>query len=285
MRTCCCWCWMFRIRMPNMQLKTVVQVLSDIGCEHIPTLLVLNKIDALENPDPEAAGSGASAGENADALAFWKSVFPDALPASALAGEGIAELTEMVREQMLGQTLRAQIAVPLSDAKGITFIEKFSQVEARDYESKAGAVLLTALISQRIVDQLVTNVPAARLIKSKPVQSAKGAWRCRTKPVKHLLPEGFLETANGTSGHAAREQVLNGTPARAERTGITHRPAAGESEGGGAGRCGGEIVNGRGQVPWCSSSAWTGARWALGSGGMMGVPHSGHFSPVRPRRG
>src|SRR4029079_10146418 len=30
------------------QLKTVVQTLIDIGCENIPTLLVLNKIDALK---------------------------------------------------------------------------------------------------------------------------------------------------------------------------------------------------------------------------------------------
>ena len=56
---------------------------------------------------------------NKDQLAFWKSVFPDALPASALAGEGIVQLTQVVRDQMLGRTMRSQIRVPLQDAKGI----------------------------------------------------------------------------------------------------------------------------------------------------------------------
>ena len=206
----------------QMQLKTVVQVLTDIGCEHLPTLLVLNKIDALANPDPASHPVDTKRNtENADALAFWKSVFPDALAASALEGDGIVELTEVVRDQMLGQTLKAQIAVPLADAKGITFIEKFSEVTARDYDSKPGVVLLTALISQRIVDQLVTNVPTARLIKSRAVKTSRGLWRCRTQPIKHLLPEGFLETRGGDRGNTARNEVLNGAPARPKRRGIT----------------------------------------------------------------
>ena len=57
------------------------------------------------------------------------------------------QLAETVREQMLGSTLRAVVAVPLADAKGITFIEKFSQVLERDYETSATHVQLTADIS------------------------------------------------------------------------------------------------------------------------------------------
>ena len=114
------------------QLKTVIQTLVDIGCGGIPALLVLNKIDALKDPDPDAqpAGDMEPPSGNKDSLAFWQAVFPDALPASALAGDGIVQLTEVVREQMLGTTLRASIQVPLADSKGITFIEKFSNVTA-----------------------------------------------------------------------------------------------------------------------------------------------------------
>ena len=168
------------------QLKTVVQTLTDIGCEHIPTLLVLNKIDALENGEETA---------NKDQLAFWKSVFPDALPASALGGEGIVQLTQVVRDQMLGRTMRSKIQVPLAEAKGITFIEKFSNVQKRDYETQAEGVILTTDVSQRILDQLPNNVPSAKVLKS--VALTKTApWRCRTKTIKELIPEGFLEPVN-----------------------------------------------------------------------------------------
>jgi GTPase len=196
------------------QLRTVVQTLMDIGCQHIPALLVLNKIDALradaevsaERPTPPNA-------QNPDQVAFWKSLFPEALPASALNGEGIVQLTHVVRDQMLGRTLRADIAVPLADGKGVTFIEKFARVLARDYESRAEVVVLTVDVAQRILDQLPNNVPAARVLRSASSPATKSRpWRCRTKPIRDLIPEGVLEPPSPTA------QEAEGHP---ERTGLT----------------------------------------------------------------
>jgi GTP-binding protein HflX len=192
----------------QMQLKTVVQVLTDIGCKELPTLLVLNKIDSVENRV-----------EGRDDLAFWKSMFPDALPASAKEGEGIVELTDRVRDQMLGRSLKAAIALPLSDPKGITFVEKFTAVQERDYDTTPGKVILQVEISQRILDQLPNNVPTAKILSAKPVKAARQgtAWRCTTRPIRELLPAGFLDN------HAA--------DARAEALGVPgtngERPAAG----------------------------------------------------------
>jgi GTP-binding protein HflX len=181
----------------QLQLKTVVQTLIDIGCEHIPTLLVLNKVDALESSGSQGAK---------DALAFWKSVFPDALPASALEGDGIVTLTHVVRDQMLGRTLRAQLSVPLEDAKGITFIEKYAQVLTRDYDASPGKVLLAADVSQRILDQLPNNVPSARIIKSALSPKSKTKpWRIRTKPIRELIPDGFLDKNGSEEEPATRE--------------------------------------------------------------------------------
>jgi GTP-binding protein HflX len=174
------------------QLKTVVQTLSDIGCENIPTLLILNKIDALKN-DSEI--SDLKSEITADDLAFWKSIFPDALPASAKEGDGIVQLTDVVRDQMLGRSLRATIAVPLADPKGITFVEKFTTVQARDYDATPGKVVLGVEISQRILDQLPNNVPSARVTSAKIIRPSAGhsGWRIKTRPIKDLLPEGFLD--------------------------------------------------------------------------------------------
>lgn len=212
------------------QLKTVVQTLIDIGCADIPTLLVLNKIDALEHRDDDAPpltsnGNGQPITDNqssditsADTLAFWKTMFPDALPASALEGEGIVTLTQVVRDQMLGRTLRAQVALPLADAKGITFIEKFSGVSDRDYETAPGTVLITTDISQRILDQLPNNVPSARILKSKPIKSAT-PWRIRTRPIKDLIPEGFLEAPS--TGEPSPEKIAELIPiTHADRSGL-----------------------------------------------------------------
>ncbi len=177
----------------QLQLKTVVKVLQDIGCADLPALLVLNKIDAIENKDD---------------LAFWKSMFPDALPASAKEGDGIMQLTEVVRDQMLGQVMKASVAVPLSDPKGITFIEKFSDVIDRDYDSTPGIVTLSVEMSQRIMDQLANNVPTAKVLKvtsKSPIKKGKAntTWRCRTKPIKDLIPEALLDQKEANTRAAA----------------------------------------------------------------------------------
>ena len=91
--------------------------------------------------------------------------------------------------------MRAQITVPLADPKGITFIEKYSHVLERDYETSASHVHLKTDISQRLLDQLPNNVPSAKVLKTatSPV-SKTNPWRIRTKAIKELIPENFLES-------------------------------------------------------------------------------------------
>ncbi len=157
------------------QLRSVQQVLMDIGCGDQPALLLLNKIDAVESRDD---------------LAFWRSMFPDSLAISAKDGEGIAQLSEVVRDQMLGRTLHATVKVPLNEPKGITFVEKFSHVQARDYESNPGMATLKVDVSQRIMDQLHNNVPHAKVLRSAVSHTAL-PWRCRTMLIRDLVPEAM----------------------------------------------------------------------------------------------
>ena len=165
------------------QLLSVQRVLMEIGCDHSPVLLCLNKIDAVAAPDD---------------LAFWRSTFPDALPVSAKLGQGVAELTAEVREQMLGRMLQARIAVPLADAKGVTFVEKFAGVQKRDYDSQPGSVLLEVEISERILEQLPNNVPHAKVLASRSSKTAR-PWRCKTRLVKDLIPEIMAPPKNLTT--------------------------------------------------------------------------------------
>lgn len=155
------------------QLRSVQQVLMDIGCGNSPALLCLNKIDAVTAPDD---------------LAFWRSAFPNALPVSAKQGDGVAELTAVVREQMLGQIRQAKISIPLRDSKGVTFVEKYAEVQARDYETTPGEVILDVQIAQRILEQLPNNVSHAKVLATRLSTIAR-PWRCSTRQVKELIPD------------------------------------------------------------------------------------------------
>ncbi len=153
------------------QLQSVQRVLVEIGCGEQPAMLLINKIDAVAAPDD---------------LAFWRLTFPDALAISARHGNGVGVLGEAVLKQMLGQNLQARIAVPLDDPRGITFLEKFAVIKARDYESRIGEVVFDVDISQRIMDQIYNHVRRPTIIESVP---AGGNFIGKARSVRTLIPE------------------------------------------------------------------------------------------------
>jgi len=134
------------------QLQSVQKVLVEIGCGNQRALLVLNKIDAAPSLDD---------------LSFWKLKFPYALALSAKTGTGVGELAKTVRKQMLGETLLAKISVPLNDARGITFLEKYVKVISRDYDSEPERVVLDVRISTRIMEQMYNHVHRPKVLKQR----------------------------------------------------------------------------------------------------------------------
>ncbi|MDO8963225.1 MAG: GTPase HflX [Coriobacteriia bacterium] len=78
------------------QISAVQEVLGEIGAADRPTLLVLNKADALE------------AGERA----AWLSKYPHAVVCSAVTGEGLEELRERVGAEAARQATTLTLLVP-----------------------------------------------------------------------------------------------------------------------------------------------------------------------------
>ncbi len=159
------------------QLISVQKVLMDIGCGNQKAQLLLNKTDAVSSPDD---------------LAFWKIKFPSALPVSAKTGEGVARLTDVVLRTMLGEMIHAVISVELSDSKGITFLEKYATVLARDYETLAHRVVLEVQISSRIMEQMYNHAHHPEILQQKPIRHVGGAGPLPV-PVSQLLPTDFGE--------------------------------------------------------------------------------------------
>jgi GTP-binding protein HflX len=157
------------------QLISVQKVLMDIGCGNQPAQLLLNKTDAVSSQDD---------------LAFWRIKFPSALPVSAKTGAGVSRLTEVVLRTMLGDLMDAVISVPLSDSKGITFLEKYSTVLSRDYDAVPHRVLLEVQISSRIMEQMYNHAHQPQIVRQQRISSASDAGPLPVL-VSQLLPEDF----------------------------------------------------------------------------------------------
>jgi GTP-binding protein HflX len=103
------------------QIAAVNAVLEEIGAEGKPTVMVLNKVDRLENKE---------------GLQRCAQVYPHAVAVSAVTGEG---LTELLAE--IGSVLRPirdflELAVPHEASAVIARLHAVGQVVERDYEGE-----------------------------------------------------------------------------------------------------------------------------------------------------
>jgi GTP-binding protein HflX len=147
------------------QLKAVQKVLLEIGCSGQDAILVLNKIDAVKQRED---------------LAYWRRQFPQAMEVSARDGTGVMTLARTVREHMLGDLRQVRAELSLADTRGITFLEKFSEIVSRDYESAPGMVMIECRISGRILEQAYHQAERLKILKTSRVR----VRRERVRPAK-----------------------------------------------------------------------------------------------------
>jgi GTP-binding protein HflX len=140
-------------------LEIVNQTLDEIGADRQPRILVLNKIDALEEPAT---------------LDEWRARHPDAIAISASAGIGLDRLREVALEHMRGDVREVELAIPLSDSRAIDFIEKRAEVLDREYdEAKA---TLRVRIGRRQIDQLLAGGSQLQVNGSDPRTAVRALW-------------------------------------------------------------------------------------------------------------
>jgi len=142
------------------QLETVQRTLDEIGATGQSRLLVLNKIDLLDDSRE---------------LLVWLNRHPDAVPISAATGEGIAMLGELVTAHRDGGVREVKITAEMSDGRTVALIEKRSTVLQRRYYD--GMAELTVRIGRRQVDELLAQGARMRINGLDPHEALRQAWR------------------------------------------------------------------------------------------------------------
>jgi GTPase len=101
------------------QIKTVYEVLGEIGIEIDNVLLVLNKIDRAKD-------------ENRTTYDILRHDHPEAVAVSAFTGEGLGELADAVTKR-LGGYVGAEIETSAGNGKLLSFLERHGEIVERDY--------------------------------------------------------------------------------------------------------------------------------------------------------
>jgi len=122
------------------QLETVEETLIEIGAQHQPRLLVLNKIDLLGSPSDKLV---------------WVSRYPDAIQISSVSGEGIETLASEVHGVVIGDVREVVISLPSRASKAVDFIEKRADVLHRDWKDDRS--IFTIRIGRNQIEQLLSR--------------------------------------------------------------------------------------------------------------------------------
>jgi GTP-binding protein HflX len=116
------------------QAEAVYQTLTEIGAENIPTLTVLNKIDLL--PDPLLARRSLA-------------LFPNSVAVSALNGQGIPALLELINENLYERLIPIVVRLPYQEGGLIASFHSMGQVER--VEQTPQGVLIHGRIPGRLI--------------------------------------------------------------------------------------------------------------------------------------
>jgi len=119
------------------QMKTVDEVLADLGCGDVPQITLLNKVDIADDTSMAE---------------LWASHRPDVMRVSALTGEGLEGLIEVIRERVQGLTTDVTIHVPHADGKLLNEITRLAEIRERRYGAEG--VEIDARISRSHLAQL-----------------------------------------------------------------------------------------------------------------------------------
>ncbi|MEE8130091.1 MAG: GTPase HflX [Vicinamibacterales bacterium] len=144
----------------RVQLETVHRTLDEIGATGQPRLLVLNKVDLVDDSRE---------------LLVWLNRQPDAVPISAATGEGMPMLVELVTAHLYGGVREVKITAEMSDGRSVALIEKRSTVLERRYHD--GEAEFTVRIGQRQVNELLAQGARIRINGLDPHEALQQQWR------------------------------------------------------------------------------------------------------------
>lgn len=117
--------------------ETTRKVLGELGADEKRSLVVLNKIDRVEDEG---------------LLADLRARFPDALEASAVTGEGLVEVVAKFAEFLSDRVVRLNFRIPQARGDISGLIHREGKVISTDYEGND--VLLTAVVPKDLAGRV-----------------------------------------------------------------------------------------------------------------------------------
>ncbi|MBA2585828.1 MAG: GTPase HflX [Chthoniobacterales bacterium] len=107
-------------------IEAVNAVTKELGAFNKQTLMVFNKIDAVENPE---------------LISAYRNRFRGSVAISARSGEGVSTLVQALQDQLASWRLRSRFRVPVSESSLIAEVHRTGHVLDLHYEGDSAVIL------------------------------------------------------------------------------------------------------------------------------------------------
>ncbi|MEG2539944.1 MAG: GTPase, partial [Clostridium sp.] len=118
------------------QINTVDEVLKEIGAEDKETILVLNKVDKVDE----------------DMLSLMRAKYKDALYISAKGDINLDQLLKVIEEKVYKSFIQAKLMVPYTDGSVISYLHNNKCVESEEYTEEG--ILVSVNTTQDIIGRV-----------------------------------------------------------------------------------------------------------------------------------
>ncbi len=142
-------------------IRAVVSVLKELDCADKPTLLILNKIDKLQDRS---------------LLTLLEAHHPRAVAVSGLTGEGIAQLEDSVMEALAEDFAEAEIVTDSGNGKVLAFLNAHAEIYRQEFRDDANEVVIRCHLPKHLLHHIAGPKVKVRFVereKSQPPPEAE----------------------------------------------------------------------------------------------------------------
>ena len=131
-------------------IRAVNAVLTELECDRKPTLLVLNKIDRVQDPS---------------ALRLLQAHHPRAVLVSGLTGEGIGDLEDAVMEALAAEFADAEVVTGAGNGRVLAFLNAHAEVYRQEFRDDTNEVLVRCRIPRHLLHHIAGPTVNVRFLE------------------------------------------------------------------------------------------------------------------------
>jgi GTP-binding protein HflX len=136
----------------DQEIQAVRRVLDELDCRDRDRILVLNKIDRIQDPTVRTV---------------LAKKYPEAVFVSARTGDGADDLVDAVRRRVAGHDIRVKLSANYRNGKLMHYIAQFGTVEREDYDEQAATI--EAILPAARVGELKTFGSDVDILEEMPI--------------------------------------------------------------------------------------------------------------------